>query len=192
MTYSMKQQIFAPLAAGRGTVVDLEEDEAAEGHLEDDTEPEGPGDGQSVYMLPWEHPERFWREVLNCFGPSGRNGEKFCVVDFTPGSGTLATACARAQTRYLGFAHTPAQKTVIISNVKLAIVKDLSTNNNDGFLNKRRYLNREISLGGTPLPGGSSPKPKRDREREPKAPKSKKSKASKDASESSSSSSSES
>ena len=141
MQLARKQAVFAgvnsrPCAEEEGEEEEVEDDEGAE--PEEDAELTTP-----VFLLPWEHPERFWKEVLNSFGPEG----KYRVVDFTPGSGVLAIACCRAQIPYLAFAHNVTHKSLCVNGVKLQIVKDVSSNTNDGFLSKR-CLSKAASLTG--------------------------------------------
>ena len=101
-------------------------------------------------LLPWEAPEVQSREWLNLFCQNkDRNGRltKKQVVDFTPGSGTAATAACLLGHPYLGFAHNQVHKDVILQTVVLRVVPELILNRRDGF-EQSRFLSRARSLGG--------------------------------------------
>lgn len=119
------------------------EDEEAPAPAGDASEDHGSPD--PVPLVAAESPELHSREWLNLYGI--RDGKAAQVVDFFPGSGTLALAACRQGHNYVGFACSQTQKSICRQHILLAIVLELILNKRDGFTSGR-FLSKERSLGG--------------------------------------------
>ena len=157
-----RDEALRGLAPGRVDAQDVESEGEGEGEGEPgpEAEAETVRDGSQLGVpLIWaEGPEVQSREWLNMFGTLVK-GQVAQVIDFFPGSGTLALAACRHGHSYLGLVSTEAQKSICRQQILLSITLELITNKQDGF-KCLRLLSRERSLGaGTAEAANVAPPP---------------------------------
>ncbi|CAE7809555.1 unnamed protein product [Symbiodinium sp. CCMP2592] len=121
-------------------------DTAAEPVLEGPTE-------EVVQFCLFERPEMVCREWINLFGEersphTSVQKQSSIMIDFSPGAGSMALACARDLHVYYGLCFTASQRDVIFDSIRLTIMLELIMNKRNGF-STSRFLSRERSLGGT-------------------------------------------
>lgn len=120
-------------------------DEAASGESDKDQDavedPKTP-----CYLFPMGSSEAASREILNLFG--GKDKAKRQCLDLSPGSGSLAWACARDEYRYTGLVASAEHGQLLRSSLVVLILKEMVLGRKDGFCN-RRFLSKSRSLGST-------------------------------------------
>ncbi|CAE7033684.1 unnamed protein product [Symbiodinium sp. CCMP2592] len=121
-------------------------DEAASGESDKEMDPvQDPG--MPCYLFPMGNSEAASREMLNLFG--GKDKQKRQCLDISPGSGSLAWACARDEYRYTGLVASAQHGRVLRSSLIALILKEMVLGRKDGGFCNRRFLSKSRSLGST-------------------------------------------
>ena len=121
-------------------------DEAASGESDKEEDPvQDPG--MPCYLFPMGNSEAASREMLNLFG--GKDKHKRKCLDLSPGSGSLACACARDEYRYTGLVASAEHGRLLRSSLIALILKEMVLGRKDGGFCNRRFLSKSRSLGST-------------------------------------------
>ena len=152
---AMMKALGKPLAesdqGSTGTDISVGSEKPAQDEEQQDPSAEIEADG--VEWFGWAASECFWQEILHLYcGPGGVVRNRTAVVDFTPGCGLLALACARERIPYVAFC-LPKQSEALRQMLMLHIMLELVRGTNNGF--SRRVLSRARSLNGSHSENGA-------------------------------------